>query len=206
MTTTVHLGVYDGLADWEAGLAVAHVNDPQYQREPGRFVVRTVAATGEPVTTMGGLRIVPDLTLADLEPAGSAMLILPGAHGWEAGANGGMVQAAHDFLAAGVPVAAICGATAGLALGGLLDGRRHTSNAPEYLAAMGYAGGAGYVDAPAVTDGDLITGSGVHPVAFAREIAARLELYAPEVLDAWHGLYATGDPACFGRLMAATSA
>jgi len=206
MSSTVHLAVYDSLADWETGFAVAHLNDPQYQREPRRFEVRTVAASPEPVTTMGGVTIVPDTTLEDLRPADSAMLILAGAHGWEAGQHAGMVACAQDFLRAGVPVAAACGATAGLALGGLLDGRRHTSNAREYLAATGYAGGDGYVDAPAVTDGDLITASGVHPVPFAREIFARLELYEPDVLEAWHGLFATGEPVWFDRLMAACAA
>jgi putative intracellular protease/amidase len=203
MPSTVHLAVYDTLADWEAGLAVAHVNDGRYQREPGRYVVRTVAATAAPVVTMGGVRITPDLTLDELRPANSAMLVLPGAQGWDAGEHGAMAEAAGAFLEAGVPVAAICGATAGLARAGLLDTRRHTSNAAEYLAATGYAGGEHYVDAPAVRDGDLITASAVHPVEFAREVLARLDAYTPEVLDAWHGLYATGDPACFGRLMAA---
>lgn len=206
MHTTVHLALYDTLADWETGHAVAHIADPQFQREPGRYAVRTVAASPEPVTTMGGLRITPDLTLDELRPSDSAMLILPGAHGWEAGQHAAMVDAARSFLDAGVPVAAICGATAGLALGGLLDGRRHTSNAREYLAATGYAGADGYVDAPAVTDGDLITAGSVHPVPFAREIFARLELYEPAVLEAWAGLFGTGDPAWYGRLVEAGAA
>jgi putative intracellular protease/amidase len=206
MSNIVHLAVYDSLADWETGHAVAHINDPQYQREPGRYRVRTVAASPGVVTTMGGVRIVPHTTLDELDPAESAMLILPGAHAWDEGGNAGMADAAERFLEAGVPVAAICGATAGLARAGLLDGRRHTSNAREYLAMTGYAGGDGYIDAPAVTDGSLITASGVHPVAFAHEIFAALELYEPAVLDAWTGLYGTGDPACFYRLMETTAA
>ena len=205
MPEIVHLATYDSLADWEAGLAVAAVNDPQFQRAPGRYAVRTVGLTTEPVVTMGGVRIEPDVALADLSPADSAMLVVPGAHAWDAeeSAIGAFAEAAREFLAAGVPVAAICGATAGLARAGLLDDRTHTSNAPEYLAMTGYAGAARYVDAPAVVDGPLITASGVHPVPFAREVAAALELFTPEVLEAWHGLYATGDPAWFGRLMAA---
>ena len=207
MSTTVHLAVYDTLADWEAGLAVAAVNDPQFQRRPGRYAVRTVGLTTDPVVTMGGVRITPDVALADLSPAGSAMLVLPGAHAWEAEdpATAAFADAARAFLDAGVPVAAICGATAGLARAGLLDDRSHTSNAPEYLAVTGYAGAERYVDAPAVTDGPLITAGGVHPVPFAREVAAALDLYSNEVLEAWHGLYATGDPAWFGRLVAAAA-
>ena len=91
---------------------------------------------------MGGLRISPDLALDELRPADSAMLILPGADTWLTGGNRPFAAKARDFLDAGVPVAAICGATAGLAAEGLLDDRRHTSNAAEFLAGTGYGGAA----------------------------------------------------------------
>jgi hypothetical protein len=45
----VHLAVYAGLADWEAGYAIAHIRDPQWQREHGRFTVATVGTTLEPI-------------------------------------------------------------------------------------------------------------------------------------------------------------
>jgi putative intracellular protease/amidase len=150
------------------------------------------------------MRLVPDMVLDDLSPADSAMLILPGADTWDAGGNTAFARKAGEFLEAGVPVAAICGATSGMAAAGLLDDRRHTSNAAEYLAYSGYAGGDRYCDAPAVTDGDLITASGVAPVEFAREVFRRLDLYEPAVLDAWYKLYGQRDPAGFYELMAAT--
>ena len=77
---------------------------------------------------MGGLRVVPDLTVDRLPPASSAMLVLPGGTMWEAGGGRAFVDTARRFLAADVPVAAICGATFGLAAAGLLDQRPHTSN------------------------------------------------------------------------------
>ena len=189
----IHLAVYDTLADWETGYAVAGINNPQFQRESGRYAVRTVGETLDSVTTMGGVRIQPDVALADLRPLDSAMLILPGAHDVPAA----FARSARTFLDAGTPVAAICGATAALASEGLLDDREHTSNAPEFLAMTGYAGGDRYRDAPAVTDGELITASGVRPLEFTREVFAKLDLYAPEVLEAWYGLYSTGDPRHF---------
>src|SRR5690606_30743702 len=103
-------------------------------------------------------------------------------------------------------VAAICGATVGLAAAGLLDDRWHTSNAPEALAATGYAGGHRYRHEPAVTDGRPITARGVGPVAFAREVLALLEVYDPPVLDAWYRLYGDHDPAGYHDLVAATQA
>ena len=50
-----------------------------------------------------------------------------------------------------------------------------------------------YEDAPAVTDGDLITASGLAPLEFAQHIFRRLALYRPAVLDAWYSLFKTGD-------------
>lgn len=51
--------------------------------------------------------------------------------------GGTFAAAARRFLDAGVRVAAICGATAGLARASLLDEGSHTSAAAEYLAATG---------------------------------------------------------------------
>jgi putative intracellular protease/amidase len=65
------------------------------------------------------------MTLAELESEQSAMLILPGSDVWGQGKNVEAVEKARQFLDAGVPVAAICGAIAGLAPGGILDERWH---------------------------------------------------------------------------------
>jgi putative intracellular protease/amidase len=201
-TKHVHVAVFDTLADWELGYATSHIQRADWQREPGRYDVVTVGPSTAPVTTMGGLRIVPDLALADLRPEDSAMLILAGGETWGDEAMAGFRAAARRFLDAGVPVAAICGATFGLALEGLLDDRDHTSNAAAYLAHSGYAGAARFRDQPVVTDGPLITASGVAPVHFARAIFDTLGLYAPAVSASWFKLYGDRDPAGFYELMA----
>ncbi|MFR9750609.1 type 1 glutamine amidotransferase family protein [Nocardia sp. 004] len=190
----VHLAVYDTLADWEVGAATAHINMPSWHREPGIWQVRTVGPDLEPITTMGGMRIVPDMALAELSPADSAMLLLPGAQTWEGEQLVPFARKAREFLDAGVPVAAICGATLGLAKEGLLDMCGHTSNAAEFLHYSGYSGGANYIDTPAVTDGDVITASASAPFEFAREVLGRLGVYEPHVLDAWYRLFAHADP------------
>src|SRR5215469_14907717 len=76
MSKLVHLAVYDTLADWEVGYAVANINTPAWH--DGGYEVVTVAETLEPVTTMGGLTIQPAQALAELDPSVSQMLILPG--------------------------------------------------------------------------------------------------------------------------------
>jgi putative intracellular protease/amidase len=195
----VHIAVYDGLADAEVGHLLAELHTGRFTGTP--FDVVTVAESRDPVTTMGGIRIVPDALLADLEPADSALLVLPGAHMWDAGGGAPFAAVAARFLDAGVPVAAICGATAGLARAGLLDTRTHTSAAAEYLAATGYAGGDRYVDARAVVDGDLVTAGPQSPVQFARATMGRLGLASPEILEAYEGVFHRADPAAFHVLM-----
>ncbi|WP_405807100.1 DJ-1/PfpI family protein [Streptomyces sp. NBC_00210] len=191
---TVHLAVYDTYADWETGHTTAHLTQ-------NGFTVRTVGPTTDPVVTMGGIRIQPDMPLSELDPQDSALLILTGAHLWDSGDDLAPFAAkAREFLDAGVPVAAMCGATAGIAREGLLDDRAHTSAAPFYLDATGYKGGAHYRDTDAVTDRDLITAGPTEPVAFAREVFALLKVYEGEKLDAWYRLFHDSDAAAFAVL------
>jgi putative intracellular protease/amidase len=200
-TRTAHVAVYDTLAEMEVGHLLAELRTGRFTGTP--FDVVTVAEAGEPVTTMGGVRVLPDMLLADLDPANSDLLVLPGAEMWDAGGGHSFAAAAGRFLDAGVPVAAICGATAGLARAGLLDGRTHTSAAAEYLAATGYAGGDRYVDERAVVDGDLVTAGPQSPVQFARATLGRLGLASPETLEAYEAVFHRADPAAFPTLMQA---
>jgi putative intracellular protease/amidase len=206
MKDIVHLFVFNGMADWECGHAVAGINTPDYQLDPGRYAVEAVGLRSDPVVTAGGLTILPDTTLHHLLPRESAMLILPGGKAWHENRNVEAVETAWAFVRAGVPVAAICGATAGLAMGGLLDDRRHTSNAREYLGATGYRGSGLYRDAPAITDGGVTTAAGTSPVDFAYEIFKVLDLYPPDALEAWYGLFKTGDPSYYAGIVASAVA
>ena len=204
MTATAHVAVYDALADWEVGYLLVELRTGRFTGSPWNIV--TVSESTEPVTTMGGVRILPDELLTDLDPAVSNLLILPGSEMWDAGGGAAYAAAAERFLAAGVPVAAICGATAGLARAGLLDDRRHTSAAAEYLLATGYAGGEKYVDQRAVVDGDLVTAGPQSPVQFARATLGLLGLASEDTLEAYEGLFHRADPSAFPVLMQARPA
>ena len=196
-----HIALYDTIADWEFGHLLAELRTGRFTGTP--FTVVTVAETAAPVTSMGGVRMLPDITLAELDPADSALFVLPGADLWDQGGGAPFAAAAKRFLDAGVPVAAICGATAGLARAGVLDERSHTSAAPEYLAYTGYTGGAHYVDARAVIDGDLITAGPDSPVQFARATLERLGLASEQRLEAYEAVFDRGDASAFPALMQA---
>ena len=191
----------DTMADWEYG----YVTTGLTWADDGRFRLRVLSADPGPVTTKGRLRIEPDGELADVDEDQVAMLVLPGADTWDSGHDTALALAGR-LLTRGVPVAAICGATLGLARAGLLDDRDHTSNAADFLATSGYAGGDRYREEPVVSDRDVITAPATKPVDFSAAIFRRLEVFPPAVVDAWYGLYTTGDRRYFDELARAGAA
>ena len=199
---TVVLYALDTMADWEYGYLVAGLAMASSSTSGELHLV--VAADGPgPVRTMGGLTVVPDADLNDLNPADIAALVLPGATTWSAGHDVAL-RLAGECKDRGAVVAAICGATYGLARVGLLNDRDHTSNAPDFLAAAeGYTAHARYRATTTVSDRGVITAPATAPVDFARAVFERLELFAPSTLDAWYGLYTTGERKYFDRLQQA---
>ena len=173
--TAVHILVFEGFADWEPAHALAEV------RRSGNRSVVVVGFNAEPVTSMGGLRVVPERQLKDVRRSKVEIFILPGGDLWESTyPQAELERVLADLIGADVPVAAICGGTLALARMGLLDDRRHTSNGPGYIAehVPQYSGAAFYDPAPAVSDRGVITASGLAPVDFAREIFRKLRIFS----------------------------
>jgi putative intracellular protease/amidase len=201
-TKTVHLVVLDTMADWEPGFAIAHINQPA-PGIPTRYRVRTVGLSRDSVITKGGVRILPDLAMQELSPADSALLIMPGADVWAEESTEPALGKARAFVEAGVPVAAICGGTLGLARAGLLDHRRHTSNAPQFLASTGYSGARHYVTEPVVEADGVITAPATASLEFAKHLLEKLQVFSGPALDAWYALYRTGKPEHYFAFMEA---
>jgi len=185
----VYLLVIDGFADWEPAHAVAEL------RRNGQYRVESVGLTPNPVQSMGGIRVLPSITVGDVDPADVAAFILPGGDRWESAAIEAELEALVKRLdAEQVPIAAICAATLAIARIGLLRGRRHTSNGLEYLRShvTGYAEAANYVDVPAVRDRGLITASGLGDVEFARELFEELDVLSSDDRALWAEIFRSG--------------
>lgn len=188
LTQPVYYLVFDTLADWECGLALAEVNRSDRHR------VVTVGFSTATVTTMGGVRITPQIVLEELDLDDAAMLIIPGGDRWEDMTEPNLIRLLKQLDTLRVPIATICGATLAAARAGLLDKRVHTSNRRGYLDEHvdSYRGSERYVDKPAITDQGVVTASGHASVEFAREILAQLRVYEDVVLDDWFQLFKHG--------------
>lgn len=180
--------VFDGFADWEAASALAEL------RRSFAFTVTVLASGRAPVTSMGGLKVVPDLALGDFQPEQAAILILPGGDAWMEGEKPEISAALRAMANKRRPLAGICAATLALAHAGLLEDRQHISNGADFISKYvpGYRGAAFYQIAPAVSDRGVITATGVAPIAFAAEIFRMLAPQRAADIVSYEAMYARG--------------
>lgn len=164
--TKIAVVLTEGYADWECAWLLG-AGRAYYGLSP-----IIVTPGGSTVVSMGNIITLPMEPLEIVAPETFDMLVLCGGRGWDENEFADVVSLAGGFLARDKSVAAICGATLGLARGGLLDDRAHTSNSPDYLqTAASYKGGAHYRNVKtAVRDRGLITAPGSAPIRFAAEI------------------------------------
>lgn len=204
MNNTVYVYVFDTMADWEIGFVTAELNSGRYYKKGlASSKIVTVGMEKTPVTTMGGLKILPDMKLDECSFESTDTLILPGGDTWTESIHQPILKIAQRCLNEGILVAAICGATMGLAQTGLLNSRLHTSNDLEYLKMVcpTYMGEKYYKMESVVTDGKLITASGIAPLEFAVHVLKALGVFSSQTLDAWYSLNKTKEPKYFYELM-----
>ncbi|MCM3635576.1 type 1 glutamine amidotransferase family protein [Paenibacillus camelliae] len=203
-TKNVYLYVFDTMSDWEVGYLIAELNSGRYfKKDLAPITLVTVGAHKQPVTTMGGLKVIPNMSVDECMLDSNDVVILPGGNTWMDEIHEPILKKLATALEEGTVVAAICGATVAMARMGLLDSRAHTSNNLEYMKMIcpQYNGENYYQDKPAVTDGNLITATGIAPLEFAMHVLKVMEVLDAETLDAWFNLYKTYDSKYFFELM-----
>lgn len=204
MKSTVYLYVFDTMADWEVAYLNAELNSRRYfKREHRPIEFKTVSNSKTSVITMGGLRVTPDIVFDEFNIEDTAALILPGGNTWTESIHQPVIQMVEQCLKEDAVVGAICGATIGLAQNGILNQRWHTSNNLEYLKMIcpNYTGEEYYKKELAITDGNLITASGIAPLEFTLHILKALDVFLAQTLNAWYNLYKTSDSKYFHELM-----
>ncbi len=200
----VYVYIMDTMADWETSHVMAELKSGRFfKKDAGEVELKTVSYSKEPVMSMGGLTIIPDSIADEAEAAKGNMLILPGSDRWNAPEHAVILKKAQEFLAAGVGVAAICGATTALAGLGLLDDRAHTSNGEGFLQMFcpDYKGEKHYIDKPAVRDGNLITAGSTGGLLMAKLVLEYLDVFRADTLEYWYSYFSTGNAEAFFSMM-----
>jgi putative intracellular protease/amidase len=180
--------IFDGFADWEPASALAEL------RRTFGFSVQTVGLTRNPVTSMGGLKVQPDLQISEARRGLAGVLILPGGEAWMRGEISEVTSLIQGVNKAGHPVAAICAATLSLAHAALLDHHRHTSNGSRFIPEFvpSYKGHKLYQKLRAVRDRNVITANGLAPFSFAAEIFRAVAPDRAGDIATYEALYSRG--------------
>jgi putative intracellular protease/amidase len=198
----IFLYVLDTLADWEISFLTGEINSGRYLRKDiEKPKIIKVGNNLNPIKTMGGIEITPDIDVDKMDIVKGDLIILPGAVTWQNGNN----QKIIDKIKGNndITIAAICGATMALADNGLLDNKRHTSNDIEVLKMFckKYKGANLYENKFAVVDGNLITATGLAPLEFTFEVIKKINVMESNTLNAWYNLYKTKEAKYFDELM-----
>lgn len=173
------IALQNDYADWEPALLMAAA---RYWLD---CEVVTASPDGKPVTSMGGLKVTPDISFDAIDAERFDALIIPGGYAWEKGVAYDFTGLATAFRNKGKVLGGICAAASALAATGVLNDVAHTGNAlASHKKHLGYRGEAHYLDQPqAVLDAKIVTAAGSSPDTFTIEVLKALDLYGAEAQE-----------------------
>ena len=163
-------------------------SDEQQLKPTPKFVNKIVAPTLDPVSAIGGFRIIPDYSFETM-PDDYAALVLIGGFGWMTSVADAVIPLVEKALKHGKIIGAICNGASFMAKAGFLNNVKHTGNGIGQLQLWGgdnYTNPAGYVHAQAVSDRNIVTANGSATLEFARELLSLLQNDTPERIEMYY--------------------
>ena len=187
---TVLLALLEQYADWEA----AYVSTAIHMLGQGKFEVKTVSLSKEPITSIGGIHAAADYTV-DSAPKNYDALLLIGGMRWREEHAQKRIPLVEHCVKSGKILGGICDAAAFLASIGVLDSVKHTGNrlsALEEWQGTKYKGAENFQARQAICDKNIITANGVAPLEFAREVLTALHVAEETLIEDWYSLHKLG--------------
>lgn len=163
-------------------------SDEQQLKPNPKYVNRIVAPTADPITAIGGFKVIPDYTFDNM-PDDFAALVLIGGYGWLTPRADEVKPIVRKAIEKDRIVGAICNGASFLAKCGLLNNVRHTGNGIGQLKLWGganYTNPKGYINEQAVSDSNIVTANGSATLEFAKELLTLLENDTPERIEMYY--------------------
>lgn len=175
-------------ADWE----LAYISSAVNMLGGGKFENKTVSLTKNAVTSIGGVKCLPDYDLLTL-PSDYGAVILIGGMSWH-NENAMQVKPLIDAcIKSGKVVGAICDACRFLGSIGALNGAKHTANdLNELKQYSSYTNEQGFMHRQAVLDNNVITANGTAALEFAQEVLRALLVSTEEQIKGWYDFHKLG--------------
>ncbi len=175
-------------ADWE----LAYISSAVNMLGQGKFENKTVSLSKNAVTSIGGIKCLPDYDLQHI-PSDYAAVILIGGMSWHSETALQVKPLAESCIESGKVLGAICDACRFLGSIGALNNAKHTANDLNELKQYAvYTNEQGFIHKQAVSDNNIVTANGTATLEFAHEILRALSVTDEEQIKGWYDFHKLG--------------
>ena len=186
--------ILDEFADWEAAFLSSALNDKNITKN---YITNFASIDKNLKKSMGNLKVLPDLTLEEIDENDVDGLVLIGGRTWRSQTeetNSKIVELVKKFKNnSDKVVGAICDAAYFLATNGLLNDRKHTVNSfDEIKDNLNYTNAKNFVEMESVIDGNLVTAKGDSPIHFAKNVMMALGDIPEKNVNLFFDIYTIG--------------
>ena len=194
--------ILDEFADWEAAFLSSALNDKNITKN---YITNFASIDKNLKKSMGNLKVLPDLTLKEIDENDVDGLVLIGGRTWRSQieeTNTKIVELVKKFKNnPNKVVGAICDAAYFLATNGLLNDRKHTVNSfDEIKDNLNYTNAKNFVEMESVIDGNLVTAKGDSPIHFAKNVMMALGDIPEKNVNLFFDIYTIGFVKAFEKI------
>ena len=194
--------ILDEFADWEAAFLSSVLNDKNVTKN---YTTNFASIDKNLKKSMGNLKVLPDLTLKEIDENDVDGLVLIGGRTWRSQTeetNSKIVELVKKFKNdPDKVVGAICDAAYFLATNGLLNDRKHTVNSfDEIKDNSNYTNAKNFVEMESVIDGNLVTAKGDSPIHFAKNVMMALGDIPEKNVNLFFDIYTIGFVKAFEKI------
>ena len=194
--------ILDEFADWEAAFLSSSLNDKNITKN---YTTNFASIDKNLKKSMGNLKVLPDLTLKEIDENDVDGLVLIGGRTWRSQieeTNTKIVELVKKFKNnPNKVVGAICDAAYFLATNGLLNDRKHTVNSfDEIKDNSNYTNSKNFVEMESVIDGNLVTAKGDSPIHFAKNVMMALGDIPEKNVNLFFDIYTIGFVKAFEKI------
>ena len=194
--------ILDEFADWEAAFLSSALNDKNITKN---YTTNFASIDKNLKKSMGNLKVLPDLTLKEIDENDIDGLVLVGGRTWRSQieeTNTKIVELVKKFKNnPNKVVGAICDAAYFLATNGLLNDRKHTVNSfDEIKDNSNYTNVKNFVEMESVIDGNLVTAKGDSPIHFAKNVMMALGDIPEKNVNLFFDIYTIGFVKAFEKI------
>ena len=195
--------ILDEFSDWEAAFLSSALNDKNITKN---YTTNFASIDKNLKKSMGNLKVLPDLTLKEIDENDVDGLVLIGGRTWRSQTeetNNKIVELVKKFKNdPNKVVDAICDAAYFLATNGLLNDRKHTVNSfDEIKDNLNYTNSKNFVEMEPVIDGNLVTAKGDSPIHFAKNVMMALGDIPEKNVNLFFDIYTIGFVKAFEKFL-----